>query len=70
MVNWRRSGSGDTGLDPEADGGSLADVAALGTPHSTQNRFLGPFRTPQAWQNQGSGSPQSPQNFWLLATRV
>jgi hypothetical protein len=39
-------------------------------PHSPQNRFLGALLLPQAWQNHGRGSPQSPQNFWLLATRV
>jgi hypothetical protein len=70
MVSWRRSGSADAGLDSEADGGGLPDIATLGAPQSTQNRFLGTLLTPQAWQIQGSGSPQSPQNFWLLATRV
>jgi hypothetical protein len=53
----------------EADGSSPPD-AALWAPQSTQNRFLGAFLVPQAGQSHGSGSPQSPQNFWLLATRV
>ena len=70
MVSCRRSGSEGTDLGAEADGCVPPDVAALCAPQSTQNLFLGSFVMPQAWHNQGSGSPQLPQNFWLLATRV
>jgi hypothetical protein len=66
-VSWRRSASG-AGADPV--GCTLPDTASPGAPHCPQNRFLGALLLPQAWQNHGSGSPQSPQNFWLLATRV
>jgi hypothetical protein len=70
MVSWRRSGSCDGGGAARTGDWALSGAATLGAPHATQNRFRGAFPLPQAWQNQGSGSPQSPQNFWLLVTRV
>jgi hypothetical protein len=65
-VSCRRSASTDTGAGWETDVGT----APFCTPQDPQNRFLGGLLLPQAWQDQGNGSPQSPQNFWLLATRV
>jgi hypothetical protein len=70
IVNWRRSGCADGGSDSSGADCSLPDIATFCAPQFTQNRFLGAFLTPQAWHAQGSGSPQSPQNFWPLATRV
>jgi hypothetical protein len=59
----RRSGDGVA-----AAAGRGSEVAPRAAPQSLQNRLSAGLLPPHAVHRQGSGVPQSPQNFLLFAT--